>query len=964
MAEDTLTMFGKTYNTVGSADGNLLLQTRGDIKIRWGNKFIDLIKNGKINVDSEFLFEASSKDEIVKDGIYIIESEENQEVWVKYKNTLVNLLGEINDNYVAFVKDQEVKYEDKFRALKNIGFYQDSQEAVKEQEFKEGIVYILSEHQLYYFNDGQLTKYEQKFEIPDPLQLGELLLEGESGTISSSGNMTLTANGKTYITLGNHVQVDSDINVDGNILSNGYAHNSSGYGLYMSNGVATLEADVIIVRDKIIMQNTIDITYDELKSLIAANNLTVGKTYRITDFFNEWDTYQYHITNADGTTNDKQFYFPVCVTAETSSSLSKEGYFCDNKRWIIEYDVNFNYVISDGEVYLDPETNEYRTQRVTAHGRITKLTDEYGNVGNFDFKHRLFRHTSDTDDRKQWFYVFNMNKNTDLVKSTLFNDSQQFIDLHTYMDASLTGLITNNTIYIEPPKINIEGTAETNSQYNHIIFQDRGFIFPDCATHTPHDNIILDSKGMFIINNDFFGNSIKKLYYNDGSDYDFNYSFTNNTIDELYIKGTEIDSEDEVYVEIGDDFDNNKAKIIKSTSILSKVRNSTLGNIDTVQFAANYVIDNLTLYNDETKQYKNIDTSTFTGSITNVTIKGDVTHLTFLQSMTDCLFNGDINNVTIDGILTNCTFQGLSDGLEISGTLTEVEVIDSLTPNSATKVEAANTSDWLPAVPFAVNSTTVPRLSNAGKKTCSLKTLSDNSVAFCVKNSASRMDDTPGGVIVMFSGAVADIPEGWAVCDGELHNGIRTPDLRGRFIRMVSENNGVWESSGWKDNSDLETNGTGTRQAYLKKAIKHTHTFKTYDTNLTANLTNFSIDYVSAHSLGVDTSNLSVSINEQTLTYISYSTAGNNKLIDHIVTDSQSTTFLAAEQNSTDLKHNHTGSISGSATITGDLPRITYSGDITVPINYTPEQATTENGFVEAVNVEPQAYALLFIMKL
>jgi len=87
---------------------------------------------------------------------------------------------------------------------------------------------------------------------------------------------------------------------------------------------------------------------------------------------------------------------------------------------------------------------------------------------------------------------------------------------------------------------------------------------------------------MFIINNDFFGNSIKKLYYNDGSDYDFDYSFTNNTIDELYIKGTEIDSEDEVYVEIGDDFDNNKAKIIKSTSILSKVRNSTFGNIDTV----------------------------------------------------------------------------------------------------------------------------------------------------------------------------------------------------------------------------------------------------------------------------------------------------------------------------------------------------------------------------------------------
>jgi len=29
------------------------------------------------------------------------------------------------------------------------------------------------------------------------------------------------------------------------------------------------------------------------------------------------------------------------------------------------------------------------------------------------------------------------------------------------------------------------------------------------------------------------------------------------------------------------------------------------------------------------------------------------------------------------------------------------------------------------------------------------------------------------------------------------------------------------------------------------------------------------------------------------------------------------------------------------------------TGDIKVPINYTPEQATTETGFVDAVNVEP-----------
>ena len=48
MSVGELAMFGKAYDTVGSTNKNLILQTRGDLKIRWGNKFIDLIKNGKI----------------------------------------------------------------------------------------------------------------------------------------------------------------------------------------------------------------------------------------------------------------------------------------------------------------------------------------------------------------------------------------------------------------------------------------------------------------------------------------------------------------------------------------------------------------------------------------------------------------------------------------------------------------------------------------------------------------------------------------------------------------------------------------------------------------------------------------------------------------------------------------------------------------------------------------------------
>ena len=80
MAGQITTMFGKAYDTVGSVDRNLILQTRGDLKVKWGNKYIDLIKNGKINVDVDLLKKIDSKDSIHKDGLYLIEKEDIPEM--------------------------------------------------------------------------------------------------------------------------------------------------------------------------------------------------------------------------------------------------------------------------------------------------------------------------------------------------------------------------------------------------------------------------------------------------------------------------------------------------------------------------------------------------------------------------------------------------------------------------------------------------------------------------------------------------------------------------------------------------------------------------------------------------------------------------------------------------------------------------------------------------------------------
>jgi hypothetical protein len=95
MADNTLTMFGKTYNTVGSANTNLMLQTKGDLKIRWGNKFIDLVKNGKINAEADTVKTAESSESISADGIYLIKNGDKDEIWIKVGNTLINLNQEI-----------------------------------------------------------------------------------------------------------------------------------------------------------------------------------------------------------------------------------------------------------------------------------------------------------------------------------------------------------------------------------------------------------------------------------------------------------------------------------------------------------------------------------------------------------------------------------------------------------------------------------------------------------------------------------------------------------------------------------------------------------------------------------------------------------------------------------------------------------------------------------------------------
>lgn len=77
----------------------------------------------------------------------------------------------------------------------------------------------------------------------------------------------------------------------------------------------------------------------------------------------------------------------------------------------------------------------------------------------------------------------------------------------------------------------------------------------------------------------------------------------------------------------------------------------------------------------------------------------------------------------------------------------------------------------------------------------------------------------PTGVIVMWSGSVATIPAGWALCNGA--NG--TPDLRGRFIVGAALSGYLVADIGGSATDAITTSSAGSHSHTAALAGAHTH---------------------------------------------------------------------------------------------------------------------------------------------
>lgn len=144
--------FGRTYETVGNVSGDLLLKTRGGVKVQIGSSFIDLVKNGKINVDIDIIKEASSKDNIIDNGLYLVKDV----LYVKYQDTILPLNSDTGENQVSYLPQLNITQEQQIQAQKNIGIYYDTLEEAQ-QNVNNGYFYV-KEHGIYVINNQTLDQ--------------------------------------------------------------------------------------------------------------------------------------------------------------------------------------------------------------------------------------------------------------------------------------------------------------------------------------------------------------------------------------------------------------------------------------------------------------------------------------------------------------------------------------------------------------------------------------------------------------------------------------------------------------------------------------------------------------------------------------------------------------------------------------------------------------------------------------
>lgn len=830
---------GVNYEAVGASTKPLLLQNLGGIKFQYGNKFIDLIKNGKINVNSDFIFEGK---EFSKDGIYV-----DEETIYLYYNGQEYILSSNVEGYVSYTDQQELTQEQQEQALNNIGLICQNKNDITIQN---GIAFVLDEGKIYTCLNGTISE----------LVVNSNASQGDVSTLKYNNVVKLEAQ--------NDLVPTANLVFPNNYyLKNKTYSSDTGYKLYIdSNEQSVLDIDVINLRDKINYLKGTSLTYDQLISKINENGLSPKEQYIITDFQNIWEI-TYNIYTEDNIDQgQKTNVRPIVVTAKSVNTLYEEAYYKDNPQWTLHYQIDCPYTCfvteENKEYYIwngsDWEfNNEYAESTVTregfAKGWISYLKDENGNEANYDFKNLVF--VIEDNDTREIYHTFS---DINLTETRYYNGKAYTY----YLDASSN--VQNNSITLNSPSLSTI-TCNVNGGSNYLIFLE-----------SYSGNTFLNWNSSLILQylNSFSNNTLYEQIVNlsksttgkiDGCTFKQNLIFekdeetvgfvgtlegsTFNTISKLDVFGQIINSEFKEKCTLILDatskisesiFDKTINTTLINSSIINcnstdsniELKDSTLSESTFIKLDGkitegiiNNVTGSLTGLTIESSSIANTTFTKLTGLIKTTEIK-DSAFLTFLQDSESIIvnmstFNQDVYQLKGPGTIENCTFYKKLTSLTLTsgilsfdtfyGEISDV-VIKSTIENTTFKNILSNTTveknlDGCTFNKEVTNGTSV--LKQSDYINCNFNTKINNVVTdttasykaslssfeptqvYIIENddetweiyiTSDSVIELPSGVILMWTSQ--EIPTGWVVCNGK--NG--TPDLQGSFIKGAVKN--------------------------------------------------------------------------------------------------------------------------------------------------------------------------------
>lgn len=299
-------ILGKPYLMVGSADTDIILNGKGNVKVRFGNAFLDLISNGKISKtdgnDKSINIVQNKSDIGTADGWYFVESEDA--IYFQINGVLYPVLSKRDDvenseDYLAINYNQDLTLEQIRTAQRNLKVIINNQDntAILPIDF----VYFNSDDKVHYYNNngtlvelylslnsGGIVKDKVTINLENNLHGSrDFNVIGSNGMqiknqndyldiIVNNSGVTLDTNtsgikfnskeGVTYIN-GNYISIgypptyNYNFEVDGNmyvkdeavlnsgIISDYFIEGMAGYRLANINSEWTLEVDNLIVRN-------------------------------------------------------------------------------------------------------------------------------------------------------------------------------------------------------------------------------------------------------------------------------------------------------------------------------------------------------------------------------------------------------------------------------------------------------------------------------------------------------------------------------------------------------------------------------------------------------------------------------------------------------------------------------------------------------------------------------------------